>query len=552
MNHLTAIILVAAATAACPLAKAQDLSTEVVVDRTVAPEEKEAVRPSSLSPVLTLPPVEMPALDVARFTTLSPLTRSYARLDPAEGSLAATPSPWRGYAAIGYFPMLHGGLSAGYRILDTKAITLDAAVQADGARYKPVKRDPRDFKYYDIRAGINGSWRPDEHSSLGFKASYNMLNQASPLWEMQTVNYVKVGASWQSQAAGIAYNVHALGGFEMPGNTIIHRQAFNPSKDVLFYEPYQQRLRAGAGASYSIGGSSAVGLDLRADIIHSGNCVYDRRVMIAAGGTAGYIDLTPAYTYSAGALYVKAGVRLSYGTGKFSGEKFRVAPDVNIQWAPSGAVALWARADGGEFVMSNHDMRQYSPYQIFIYEARNANIPFRITAGADFTLTRGLTLGIGGGYAKADNWMMMSPSVPTFIPFDISGWNVRASLAYRHKWLSASVDGMFSPGDYSHAWLDNRDRARIVAGATLEVKPLAPLTAGVEYRGRINRNCYTYGNTSFSMGDICDLNVYASWRFNERVTVFGRCDNLLGHTYLTVAHVNSDKQTGAVGVEVKF
>lgn len=548
--HFHHILLAASAVLAQGVA-AQDLSTQVNVDRTVAPEEKPATRPASLLPALTLPAATVPSLYPQTYEALSPVTRSYARLDPAAGSFAAEKSPWRGYAVLGYFPLLHGGASAGYRIADSRRLVLDASLQAEGSRNKPESRDPRKYQFYEARLGVDGAWTPDA-GRLSFDLGYDFLNQQSILWEMQTVNYVDAHAKWSAMATPtVGYDAWGGASFEMPGNTIVHPEASNPSKDVHFYQPYQQDYLGGVRGSVDFAGNSTASLAVEGRLVHTGNCVYDR-IGIRRGGSAGHVDLTPSYMLSHGYVNATVGLRVGLGIGDFSEKKVTVAPDINIQWAPSQKAALWLRADGGQRVMTYHDMRQYTPYQIFIAESYASNIPYRITAGMNFSPLQGLTVSAGGGYAKADRWYMLSSTVPTFSLADISGWSARVGAEYAWRFIKASAEAVFAPGDYAHAWLDNRDRARTVVNASVEATPLAPLTVGVEYRGRLDRRCYLYENKSSSLGDVCDVNAYASWRFSPRLTVFGRCENILGHRYMVAAQVVSEAQAGAVGAAFKF
>lgn len=70
IRYTAAACLMAVAAAAT----AQNLSTEVVVDRTIVPAERAAVRPAGLIPVLVLPPAPSVALDRSYYTALSPVT----------------------------------------------------------------------------------------------------------------------------------------------------------------------------------------------------------------------------------------------------------------------------------------------------------------------------------------------------------------------------------------------------------------------------------------------------------------------------------------------
>ena len=108
-------------------APAEDLKTEITVDRTIVPVEREASRIGSLTPRLLSSPVTMKQLTLADYTDPAAITRSIPTLDPASYADTLALSPYRGYASLGYFPAFNLGASA-----VTNLSTTDAHASAHG------------------------------------------------------------------------------------------------------------------------------------------------------------------------------------------------------------------------------------------------------------------------------------------------------------------------------------------------------------------------------------------------------------------------------------
>ena len=125
---------IAAMMLAAPCAMAEDIDTEIAIERQVVPEHRSASR-LNLLPELQLPAVKQMRLNPSDRISSITIPAYMTTLDPASYATAADPYPWRGYAAIGYFPAFNLGASAGYRILDRTATTLDAWLQYNGASW---------------------------------------------------------------------------------------------------------------------------------------------------------------------------------------------------------------------------------------------------------------------------------------------------------------------------------------------------------------------------------------------------------------------------------
>ena len=85
-------------------ASAQNMSTQIVVERQIEPEYRPAVRPSGVSPVALTPTVTTPRLSAAPYSALARLDASLTMLEPAAWGDTLYVSPFRGYANLGYLP----------------------------------------------------------------------------------------------------------------------------------------------------------------------------------------------------------------------------------------------------------------------------------------------------------------------------------------------------------------------------------------------------------------------------------------------------------------
>lgn len=528
---------------------AQNLSTEVVVDRTIQPKERAATRLGGLTPVLVLPTAKPETLTTARFTTLSPLTRSYTRLDPAVGGRAAELTPYKGYAAIGYFPAMNLGASAGYRFLNNDKFTLGAAFQLDGEGYKPYKDllpDSKNAQWY-ARLGVDFGWRPKENSQLSVELDYSYLKDKTWLWDWQAVNTIGIGADWKSRAKGFDYSVGIYENFEKSGDVEAYSLE-SASKPLSRYDGLSQNLfGVNAAIMKPFAETSCFGVDFNADFIHTNHPTYDD--IDNVDNTIGTIGLKPYYGLDMGNFTAKIGLDVDFGTGDDA--KIHIAPDIRLQWAASSQFGIWLNAGGGDRLNSFASRRQITNYQLFYQGFRRSNIPIILEGGFNIGPFSGFTAEIYGGYAKANNWLMAGWLGGKEYE-DIKGWHAGLRFGYEWNILKASLGGEIAPSKYDKAWIYNYDKAKYVITAALDVKPIEKLTVGVGYEFRDHRGYSFDPDEWYSLGNVSNLTVHADYKILPWLTVYGRGENLLGRRYDIIGLLPSQKQKGAIGVAVKF
>lgn len=513
---------------------AQDLSTEVVVDRNIIPEERVAIRPTWLTPALVLPEPDFTALNPATYTGIATITRDYFILDPAEGAYAAEKSPYKGYLAGGYFPMANFGAAAGYRFVDKENLTLGAHLHFNGERYKASDDEGKQKMQYfaNAMAGIDFSWKPIVNGSLSAFGQYSFLREKTTYWYPQNVNSGVVGLKWQHNIKNVSYYAQVRGEIEKSKNTYQYIVGLGdlPRIDGLM----QQDISFSAGFNFPVKASKA-GIDIEGDYLRT------------EGLTKGFFDVTPYFLYQNSGFSAKIGVKLDFA------DKFNVMPEIRLKWLPSDALAVWANVTGGSSTNSFAALRQECVYQTFPKPFGLSRIPVEADGGVNVGPFKGFYAGIFGGYAIADDWLMIRDAV--FNPLaqtDVKGWHAGVKVGGDWRFIKAEASVDFAPSGYDKAWYTRRDRASVVVDASLEINPLKALTFTVDYQLRCGRKAYRNEDFYINLGNISNLSVGAEYRFSSPLAVFARVENLLCRRYMIMPWLPSKRLSGLVGVSYKF
>lgn len=536
MNH-TRYIAAAALVAAVQCATAQTLSTEVVVDRTVEPAARAASRPAGLFPRLVLPAVTPADLSTAAYTGFGPVTRAYVGLEPGAEPALPPLSPYRGYASIGYFPTYNLGLSAGYRILDTSRTTLGVWAQFDGTAYDGPDDIPGRMAYNGGRLGVDISQAIGTRSRLDASAGGSYARYKSLYYASQAATSGNLAVSWTSSAGPVDYKVGIHGTFDSYGDL-----ATVAAPDTRANGPSQQTFGFGAGATYAFNGASRAGLDVDGCWLASSG----------SAPTLGYVGLAPFYRWQSPHFTARLGFKADFTTGGDSGVSF--APEASLTWNPSAVVALYATATGGTRLNAIGSLRRYCPYIVARDAMPRSEVPVDATVGFNFGPFNGVTVGLFGAYASAEEWIM--PSEPVFRQLaaaDVKAFRGGLRLGYAFRSLfRVEASAEFAQNGSGHAWYMWRDRASKVIRANAEVTPLRPLriTLGYEFRG--GRHVDGPTGAPVGLGAVSRLDAGARWALTPAIGIHARVDNILGRRHLVLPGVVSRGIHGLVGADFKF
>lgn len=533
----------------CASAFAQDINKEITIEKEIVPEQRAATRlavpHTVISPILQRPDLQFNLADrgvgiVPRFNPLM----------PASTLPAVELSPYRGYAAIGYFPAYNLGVTAGYDFINNEKTILGASVQFIGYNYNIERKDYQDetikekLKRSDATAniGLTHYFNPGQSLDVNLDFGYGKVDVPYPnnFCDHKSLR-LGLDARWRSGSMTEFYTVGLRGG-------LIN---FDGDFWVGGHIPYMKETDFGAdfGLNY---GSLSIGID--GSFRRHGDFDTPGVGHVANSKLISLVSAVPAYTFDNGdGTKVRFGAKVQYTGG--SRGKFHVAPDVMIAIAPSSTFAFQADIRGGEVMNSLADLYQITPF----FSPHDAYLTSNIPVAADIRFVvgpfSGASVEIFGGYAITKNWLMPDYDC-TYTSCNLKGWHAGLKVAYsRGSWLDASVSAELAPQKYNQGYYLWRDRAKSVINANVAVNPIKKLRLSAGYELRSGRGMYNsiYDNPLLiKMSSVNNLTFGAAYQITPAFTVFGRGENLLNHDNTLLFGIPSQGITGLIGVEAKF
>lgn len=582
---MTSRLIISLLAAATMLPGAAQVSKEITVEREVVPTVRSA-SPLTFTPSVTLPATPRPTLSYSERTSLASIPSLFRTLEPAAVGDSIAASPYRGYAAIGYFPAFNLGASAGYRLLDRSRTTLDAWMQYDGNRYNATiaELDRKDhIQSHDAVVGINLNAAGNNASLFNLSLDYAFSSFNNP-WRPspfscrkdQKLNRLNAQAFYSASSSSIDYSI-GLGYHLFAFGT-----GFKDENGALTtnIDPVSENRVALQGSVFAgIDEHSSFGIDLDASMIGHSKSGRDRgnwyeTIAERPGKTTGLVSVTPAYKYDVNNFSLKAGIHVDF-TFNNPGKKFHIAPDVKVAWMPSQSFALYGQARGGEVMNNMGELYAIERYISQMLWYSMSHVPVEAEAGFRVGPFKGFALNLSATYAAADDWLMPGEPLGGALVFrknNMRGWKFRAAAEYSYSNIaSLALSGSLNPqkdDDIESGFYTDRDRAKYILDAQLTVHPLKQLDiiAGYELRAgrsihfyqfeRPNGWCGTVSETPFdcceSLENIANLRVGASWRFTPAFTVFLRADNLLDRKTPHLSLLPGQGIHGLAGIAYKF
>jgi hypothetical protein len=482
-----------------------------------------------------------------------------ATLDPAAYANSADPYPWRGYAAIGYFPAFNLGASAGYRLIDHSHTTLDAWMQYDGASWHhnvdiPSAEMPTriNLRRHQFSIGAHATHHFSHTSTLEANIGYGFTNRTSPADQLlldrnsRSINRLNIDLGWESSIG----RKFTYGASLKYGLT-----AYNAANVVTAYNSVgaltENTIALELEGAYSFTKNIYVGLDIEA---------YANALNHSAP-TKGAVGLRPHFGWHSDNFSARLGINLdmpflandeAYSHVHGMEASTNVFPDIRIAWTPSGSFTVWGKLDGYTEANSLSSLFDYS---IYSYDAIYgfSDVSLDLEAGITLGPWRGASLELRGGYAKTKHWLLPSldPSGYWFGLYeasDLSGLHYGATVSYSYRSLldiHASLDG--APHNGTRGWFLWRDRSRWVADVALDLHPISPLTITLGHNWRLGRRC-----EGEVLGNISSLRLGAAYRITQQWSVFARGENILNHHNLIMPGLPDQGVNGLIGITYKI
>ena len=556
IKYITSILLLQAVLAGT----AQDLSTEITVDRTVVTELPVAAPLSSVFP-------SMPADNGNKFSVKPVQYTQWTEFQPAASTFNTplftgfTPAPgYRGYILGGYFPAYNAVAAAGYRFIDTKDSQLGASVRFNGYSYKYQGNKTADNTF---SAQIDGSHRLASVDVFAAEIGYRHAGLKNA-GAKQGISDIRASAGLYRQDK---YRLRL--GFDCFG-----LEDAVPVSTGGNYSGKPRDMHFSAEGAYAIALGDATDFDfgVKGDVLNRKD-VED--VLTETGDysfTSYIVALNPALRFASDNFKARVGVNVSIA-GKTSSGKFCVAPDVTLAWTPSGIVDVYGRFGGGRDVRGLRWQYQVSPFSLSPEAESITNSPIDSRVGLNLRPIGGLHVGLFAGYSS---WKKVSvlqrfnalqgPGNFVRMPAnyhvtDFEGWNYGFEASYEVSGLGRIHAGatFYSKGDPTMG-----DRAKTVADAGLTVHPIERLTVDVSYRLRASRRYLSYFDSFSStdgidtllenagLGNVSDLCIGGNYAVTPQFSVFLQLENILGRRYQIIPDLYSKAFHGMFGASYIF
>ena len=528
------------------VAQAEDLSTEITVDRTVVAELPAA------SPLLSVFPslLPVPASDVnirpAQYGQASNFTPIAGHTDTPLFTGLPAPDGYRGYFWAGYFPAYNLGAAAGYRIIDKENTSLGAAVRFDGSSYKTKGFFQDKATVRDNTVGVQADFahRFTGGARLSVDASYFHSALAYPV---STSDSEPQGINGADVRVGIARSG------KVDYDASVRYSHFGLTKDVFLAQfslppATDNRFTADGRIGMALNQARTVGfrLGFTADFLKAyGWNEADNYRVYEDSRTSGILTVNPAFTFNPGKFDIRLGARLDIGVNS-PDDAIHVAPDVTIAWLPSGKFSAYATFGGGEHFSTLAWQYQVSPFAPGLLASGRTFSPVDSRVGVNVRPIGNLSLGLFAGYSSVRRARVLSTEHFTFTPMDISGWNFGFDASYD---FGRVADIHASARYWHHGDATFADRARATIDAGLTLKPIENLNVTADYALRACRRTAE----GFNLHNRSDLSLGANYAFSPAFSVFLQLENLLCRRYMVVApKIESQSLHGLAGISFRF
>lgn len=541
---------------------AQDLSTEITVDRTVVTELPAAAPLSSVFPSMPQSGGNMFSVKPVQYT-------QWTEFRPVASNINTplftgfTPAPgYRGYVTGGYFPSYNAEVAAGYRFLDTRDSQLGASIRFSGYSYKYEGNKTSDNSFV---ARIDGSHRFSSGTVFAAEADYTQSGLEN-FGADRGVSGFRVSAGVYNQRE---YRLRL--GFDCFG---LNDAVPVDIGDNFSGKPRDMRFSAEGAYIFGLGATTDFDFGVKADVLNRKDV---RDTFTETGDysfTAYLVALNPALRFATEDFKARVGVSVSVAD-KTSTSKVCVAPDITLAWTPTGVVDVYARFGGGREMRGLRWQYQVSPFSLGPDAESMTYSPVDSRAGLNLRPFGGMHIGLFAGYSswkkvsvlqRYNAWQSTGNFIrmpSNFAVTDLEGWNYGFEASYEVSRLGCihAAATFYAEGDPTIG-----DRARAVAEAGLTVRPVERLSVDVDYRLRASRRYISYNyihnnldgtdtqqyDYSAGLGNVSDLCIGGNYEVTPQFSVFLRLENILGRRHQIIPDFYSKTFHGLFGASYIF
>lgn len=522
-------IFAGAALIALPLGvQAQQQVKDTTVNRTVVVEQEYNPDIMDALKVNVLPKVEpltVSKKEVEYDATLMPARDIPAGTMQAYGGTEKQPKASQGHARLGYGNYGNLDARAGYLFIlpNSDRINLSFAMDGmDGKLDLPEEGGKWNSHFYRTRAGVDYT-----HSFK--KLDLNLAGN----FDLNNFNFLEAPAGIKQKftSGDVHFGINSTDDnlplqFKAETNLLLYTRQY----DLGVTDSKEGIVRTKVEVSGAISEEQRIGIGLAMD-----NAFYQNN----AFRNYTSIDLNPHYRYENEAWKVRVGAHVDLALN--FGKKFRVAPDVKVQYNFADSYLLYAQATGGKRQNDFRRLGDFCPYgQIApqpdaTYEQLNAALGFKASP------VDGLWFNLYGGYQDLKNELYFAPadlaSAQGYRMLSIGQHHasnahagIEVSYAYKDI-LSFTASGVYRHWDVSEENGSVRDKVlaykpALEADFRIDVRPVSPLLIRLGYQHTEREK-----TESPKVEPIANLYLGGSYEVFKGISVYARIGNLLNKTY---------------------
>ncbi|MCH5221045.1 MAG: hypothetical protein J1F05_01775 [Muribaculaceae bacterium] len=564
MNHKILLFVIFASSLSLN-SYAEDLSTEITVERTVEADLPVAASVRSILPAIPSLPVNTFTLQPTQYNNASDFQSTAGDVQAPLYSKIAVPDGYRGYVWAGYLPVYNLGAAAGYRVIDKDETALGVAARFNGTSYKN-KNTRYEGRLSDNTFGVKADFSHNFGRGLSLlaDASYFAAGLKSPSLSgediKQNLNSADINVK-VSRDGKIPYYASVAYAYFGLGNSVVLE---NGGSGVATSPALDNRLRVDAGMSMPFNRvrASSFELGLSADFLNAKGVewISPTGYALSSRGFTGMVSASPALRFVSRQVALKLGVKVDIGINS-PVSAFHIAPDVNLTWAPSGVASVYASLGGGERFRTLVEQYNISAFAPSVTASARSYTPIDGRLGIDFRPVKNLTAGIFVGYATTRRMPMLAvvdAKLPMFTQESISGWSVGADASYSLRRLATlrATARLYPHGKENLGSPDALDRAKFVLNVGAKVCPIEKLTVTAGYKLRTNRQYYVKmidaPSIAQNMRAISDLTFGGEYAITKQLSVFLQLENLLNRHSLIIPGIEQQGLHGLLGAQYRF
>ena len=471
----------------------------------------------------------------------------------------------RGYLHLAGGMLMNFAGDLGYHLLDTDRDFLSAYFSHRSMNGNVKFDEERDMakrkaKFNDNIGGLDYKHRFDKAIfKLGGKFGYSAFNYygmpvmrgttPSGLLSDSTTNQ---GNRLINVYSGVASDVSSSYGYHFDVEYTNFNQKYSFSSE---YEGMtENHIALDLGFSSQVKDGKSFGVDVKANILSYTEPAMpsDAPVVLqdSAFDTNFNGTLTPYFSMENDKLKLFLGLNLMF-VSQNSEIDVLVSPNINLDVPVSKWSVFYTKLGGGIESNSMAEMSRTNRYINPVYPVNASKSWADLQLGIRSSAAAGLWFDIFAGYKYTESDVLFNPSSYDYkngfnsviMAFQPTSQRIQAGATLKYDYKK--IVDFYLKGVYNHYTIKNVDTWKnekaadvsedddlkayglpdIVVNAGINIRPIKPLTVGLDYC--LMSGMYAYVSENVKMKAINDLRLRASWQFNDMIGVYAQCNNLL-------------------------